>query len=133
MCIIIIHETRTNYILLLLNMHKRPRLWTCWCTCLELYDRKETLQTINTASVTKVANSQKIHAMLDDCPPPINDTEKHLITKKYGTPVQLRTGHFGILGSNMSRIKKDTSLKATAAMYHMRSNISSFVRSIRMV
>ena len=35
LCIIITHETRTSYVLLLLDMHKETE--TCWCTCLELF------------------------------------------------------------------------------------------------
>ena len=73
-------------------------------------DRKTTLQALPTYAVVKAAKSDDRNVVLDDRPPPINNSEKDLIRKECATLTQLRSGHCGLLGSYKSRIKKDTRL-----------------------
>ena len=91
-------------------------------------DRKATLQAIHTT------NSQEKDAVLDDCPFPINNTEKDL-TKKGTTLAQLRTGYCGNLCFYKSRGRRMlvSTYTLIGAMHHMTSSLSSFNRHIDIV
>ena len=52
--------------------------------------------------------------MLDDRPPPFNNSEIDLIRKEHTTLTQLISGHRRLPWSNESRIKMDTSLNVCA-------------------
>ena len=76
-------------------------------------DRKA-LQAIHTKAVNQVVNSQRRNVVLDDRPPLSNISEKELTRKERTTFVQLRSGHYRLLDSYMSRISKDASLDVCA-------------------
>ena len=60
--------------------------------------RKSTLQAIHTDAVNQAVNSQeRKNELLDDCPPPINTSEKDLTRKERTTLAQLRSGHCRLL------------------------------------
>ena len=69
-------------------------------------DKKATLQAIHTDAVEQPVNSQERNVALDDCPPPINNSEKHLTRKEPMKLAQLRSGY--------CRIEKDASLNIWA-------------------
>ena len=77
-------------------------------------NRKATLQAIHTDAVNKAVKDQKKNMVLDDFPPPINDSEKDLTRKERATLAHLRSGYCKFLGSHKSRIKQDASLKVCA-------------------
>ena len=62
-------------------------------------DRKATLQVLHTDVVNKAVKSHERNLVLDGCPPPISNSEKHLTRKERSTFAQLRSGYCGLLGS----------------------------------
>ena len=73
-------------------------------------DRKTTLQAIHIMIVNQAVTSLGRNAVLDDCSPTINISEKELTWKERTTFAQLRSGHCRLLGSYKSRISKDVSI-----------------------
>ena len=76
-------------------------------------DRKVIIQALHTDTVNKTIKGHERNVVLDGGPPPINNSEKDLTSKKRITLAQLRSGYCGLLGSYMSRINKDTSLNVS--------------------
>ena len=74
-------------------------------------DRKATLHALHTAAVVKAVQR---NVVLDGWSPPINNSEKELTRKERSTLAQLRSGHYRLLVSYKSRIRKDASLDVCA-------------------
>ena len=77
-------------------------------------NRKATLQAIHSDAVNKAVKDQKRNIVLDGRPHPINDSEKDLTCNERATLAQLRSGYCKLIGSYMSRIKKDASRNVCA-------------------
>ena len=60
-------------------------------------NKKATLQAIHTDAVNKAVKYQKNNIVLDDLPPPINDSEKDLTRKERATLAKLRSGYCRLL------------------------------------
>ena len=77
-------------------------------------DMKATLQALHTAAVVKTVQCHERNVVLDGRPSPINNSEKELTRKERSTLAQLRFGHYRLMGSYKSRIKKDVSFDVCA-------------------
>ena len=94
---------------------------------------KRILQAIHTDTVIKSSNSPKRNVVLDDCPPPINETGKDLTMRELATLAQCRSGCCKLLAPTKVGSTKmlASTYMPTAAIYLIMSNMSLFSRLIR--